>query len=345
MGIQLSQTNSNSNKRSTDDSGHRQQVLRRALSDEHQALLCLKLCSDMEEGALRMSEHPSGLFTVSVCVMSNFTKSRVLALQVLSRMCSMPNGRRLVVEAVSMLRLRFGEPVRFKFLIGMLNSFNSPPFQLACVRFLNTFLASATSCRDRVHIQCELEEAGLDVVLLNRMADSSQLRDELQTWKRAYIDVNQLVAENNQLRSEAEELRRTGKELKERVSSLEASRSYMEDTQRWVEGSSDKEKHEEEEVVDIDNLNLYKSVNTVVISCNSEPQDRVRRRGFPRSRAMRVEVTDTSDSDKSSKSSLSSEAQDLKEDRMGDKPRKDQVEEKQVENTNQHRTPPSTALN
>ena len=81
-------------------------MLRRALSDEHQALLCLKLCSDMEEvgpllvallqkssrdpnvethliqGALRMSEHPSGLFTVSVCVMSNFTKSRVLALQV-----------------------------------------------------------------------------------------------------------------------------------------------------------------------------------------------------------------------------------------------------------------------
>merc|ERR1719507_2663627 len=134
--IQLSQTNSNTNKQTTEESGHRQQVLRRALSDEHQALLCLKLCSDMEEGALRMSEHPSGLFTVSVCVMSNFTKSRVLALQVLSRMCSVPTGHKLVADAVSMLRLRFGEPVRFKFLIGMLNSFNSPAFQLACVRFL-----------------------------------------------------------------------------------------------------------------------------------------------------------------------------------------------------------------
>ena len=33
-----------------------------------------------------MSEHPSGLFTVSVCVMSNFTKSRVLALQVFFRL-------------------------------------------------------------------------------------------------------------------------------------------------------------------------------------------------------------------------------------------------------------------
>ena len=175
----------------------------------------------------------------------------------------------------------------------MLNSFNSPPFQLACVRFLNTFLASATSCRDRVHIQCELEEAGLDVVLLNRMADSSQLRDELQTWTRAYIDVNQLAAENQQLRREAEELRRTGKELKEKVSALEASRSYMEDTQRWVEGSSDQERQEDE------NLN-YRSINTVVISCNAEPSS-VGTRRFPRrSRVSRVEVTDTSDSDKSS---------------------------------------------
>ena len=214
----------------------------------------------------------------------------------------------------------------------MLNSFNSPAFQLACVRFLNTFLASASSCRDRVHIQCELEEAGLDIVLLNRMADSSQLRDELQKWTRAYIDVNQLAAENHQLRREAEELRRTGKELKERVSALEASKSYMEDTQRWVEGSSDKEKEVE------DNLNNYRSVNTVVISCNSEPQERVRRRSFPRNRVMRVEVTDTSDSDKSSKSSLS-EKQDPKEDRMvqrlevrvGDnKARKELEEEKEA---------------
>ena len=228
----------------------------------------------------------------------------------------------------------------------MLNSFNSPAFQLACVHFLNTFLASASSCRDKVHIQCELEEAGLDIVLLNRMADSSQLRDELQIWTRAYIDVNQLVAENNQLRSEAEELRRTGKELKERVSSLEASRSYMEDTQRWVEGSSDKEKEVE------DNLNNYRSVNTVVISCNSEPHERVRRRSFPRNRVMRVEVTDTSDSDKSSKSSLS-EKQDMQVDRMvqrlevrlGDNKPKKELEGEKREETYQLRAPPPTALN
>ena len=57
-------------------------MLKRALSDEHQALLCLQLCSEVEEGSRKMAEHPSGLFTIAVCVMSNFSKSRILALQV-----------------------------------------------------------------------------------------------------------------------------------------------------------------------------------------------------------------------------------------------------------------------
>ena len=42
-----------------------------------------------------------------------------------------------------MLRLRFGEPVRFKFLVGMLNSHNSLVFQVACLRFLNRFVETS----------------------------------------------------------------------------------------------------------------------------------------------------------------------------------------------------------
>ena len=69
------------------------------------------------------SDWSSGLFTVAVCVMSNFSKSRVLALQLLTKMCQYPQGHKQVSDAVSMLRLRFGEPVRFKFLIGRCCSF------------------------------------------------------------------------------------------------------------------------------------------------------------------------------------------------------------------------------
>ena len=43
------------------------------------------------------------------------------------------NGHRQVSDALSMLRLRFGEPVRFKFLVGMLNSYNSTAFQVPVI--------------------------------------------------------------------------------------------------------------------------------------------------------------------------------------------------------------------
>jgi hypothetical protein len=53
-----------------------------------------------------------------------------LSLQLLSRLCDLSNGHKQVSDALSMLRLRFGEPVRFKFLVGMLNSYNSDIFQV-----------------------------------------------------------------------------------------------------------------------------------------------------------------------------------------------------------------------
>ena len=55
---------------------------------------------------------------MQVCVMSNFSKSRVLALQLLTRLCGLAGGHGSVADSLSMLRLKFGEPVRFKFLIG-----------------------------------------------------------------------------------------------------------------------------------------------------------------------------------------------------------------------------------
>ena len=54
----------------------------RALGDEHELLGCIKESVSTQVGLERLAHHASGLFTVSVCVMSNFSKSRVLSLQV-----------------------------------------------------------------------------------------------------------------------------------------------------------------------------------------------------------------------------------------------------------------------
>ena len=88
--IQLSQTNHKMTS---------QNAIRTIQSDEFQTLLCLKLCSESEEGGLKIFEHSSGLFIVSVCVMSNFSKSRILALQLLTRLCHMKAGHDLVVSS------------------------------------------------------------------------------------------------------------------------------------------------------------------------------------------------------------------------------------------------------
>ena len=113
--IQLSQANMTSGL----DHNISKAVFNKALADEHETLVCLKLCAGTETGLNSIADHPSGLFTISVCVMSNFSTSRVLALEILERMCQLSQGHQMVADAVTMLRLRFGEPVRFKFIVGM----------------------------------------------------------------------------------------------------------------------------------------------------------------------------------------------------------------------------------
>ena len=229
--VQLSQTNITG---SLNQLGSRANhvMFKRALGDEFETLLCLKVSSRNEDGALKLVEHPSGLFTVAVCVMSNYSKSRVLSLQLLARLCDMTGGHKQVSDAISMLRLRFGEPVRFKFLVGMLNSYNSPVFQIACLRFLNRFVETSKDAREKIMIQTELEEAGFDALPLKKFLlqsgtrGSELLKEELNRWSQNYIDVNELV-------KKLLEAERANKRLREEVAMVrEKHRCSEEDRQR-----------------------------------------------------------------------------------------------------------------
>ena len=168
-------------------------MFKKALSDEFETLLCLKICAKFEDGALRLVDHHSGLFTVAVCMMSNYSKSRVLSLHLLTRLCDMSSGHKQVSDSLSMLRLRFGEPVRLKFLVGMLNSYNSSAFHISCLKFLNKFLETSKDAREKILIQTELEEAGFDPLPLRKMYNNEHLQEELQRWTNNYVDVNSLV--------------------------------------------------------------------------------------------------------------------------------------------------------
>nr|CAI5863363.1 unnamed protein product [Callosobruchus analis] len=85
---------------------------RRALLDELACLQCLHACCTRYSEAVRkLTLTSAGLFTLAICIMSNVNKSRTLALQLLRKACDPPtNGHSAVAEAMSTLRLRFGEP-------------------------------------------------------------------------------------------------------------------------------------------------------------------------------------------------------------------------------------------
>jgi len=246
-------------------------MFKKALSDEFETLQCLKICAKFEDGALKLVEHHSGLFTVAVCVMSNYSKSRVLSLQLLTRLCDMNGGHKQVSDAISMLRLRFGEPVRLKFLVGMLNSYNSTAFHISCLRFLNRFVETSRDTREKILIQTELEEAGFDLLPLKKMLlpqTSASIKDrsdllqadercpppqnknqellfeELDRWSNNYIDVNALV-------KKLLDAERANRKLREEISGFKEKYRLSEDDRKRCKATLERLRYElnTEEVV------------------------------------------------------------------------------------------------
>lgn len=91
--------------------------------------------------------------------------------QLLTKTCEHPNanGHSPVSDALSTMRLRFGEPVRFRFLVGMLSG-ACPDLLAAGLRFINAFIETAQSDQHRFYIQAELEQAGFRPNILNKVS-------------------------------------------------------------------------------------------------------------------------------------------------------------------------------
>lgn len=173
-------------------------VQKRALLDELSCLQCLlSCCTRYSDSVRKLPTSSAGLYTLAVCIMSNVNKARTLALQVrgigqprypktfcirvfynrkflqlLTKACDpLGNGHSAVSEAMSTLRLRFGEPVRFRFLVGMLMSAGGQGELLAAgMQFLNTFLETSGSAQRRLYIQAELEQAGFDIAVVKKVS-------------------------------------------------------------------------------------------------------------------------------------------------------------------------------
>lgn len=146
---------------------------------------CLFLCcTRCPEASIRLGTSTVGLLPLAASATGQGIRSRILALQLLTNACdktvlghgsqkSVHSGHTSVSEALSTLRLRCGEPVRFRLLVGMLNSGGGTgELQVHGLRFINTFLESAENTQNRLYLQAEIFQAGFEPTALIKVKPS-----------------------------------------------------------------------------------------------------------------------------------------------------------------------------
>ncbi|KAJ2939237.1 hypothetical protein O0L34_g8550 [Tuta absoluta] len=210
-------------------------VRRRPLLDELACLQCLwSCCSRYPDCVRRLVSGSNGVYTLTVCIMSTVNKSRVLALQLLTKACYPPaNGHSMVSEALSTLRLRYGEPVRFRFLVGMLQSSGGTgELQSAGLAFINALLTSAPAPQRRLYLQAELEQAGFDILTLKKMISklpqsNEQVMKELENYEKQLIDIDTLSEKAHEAQKEKDDLRHKLELLEKRVKILQEEKGIL----------------------------------------------------------------------------------------------------------------------
>ncbi|XP_058120523.1 uncharacterized protein LOC131281219 isoform X2 [Anopheles ziemanni] len=226
-----------------------QSYQRRALLDELACLQCLSICClRSPEAGVRLGTTPIGLLPLAAAATGTGIRSRIVALQLLTIACdkstvcdgtqrSQMQGHTAVSEALSTLRLRCAEPVRFRLLVGMLNSGGgSGELQAIGMRFINTFLESAESTQTRLYLQAELFQAGLDASQMCKTISSSSpwmelLRGEVKRWDSIRIDIEQL----QQQAQSAEQVRSRLVILERRVQILHEEKTVLTTIERRLQ--------------------------------------------------------------------------------------------------------------
>ncbi|XP_011312487.1 uncharacterized protein mwh isoform X2 [Fopius arisanus] len=177
---------------------------RRAALDELGCVECLAACAERCADAPRLlAQAQPGLLALAVCLTSSLNRSRVLALQLLTKVCQTPNGYLAVSEAISTVRLIYGEGGRFRFLAGALLAPRAAiALRVAGISFLNAFLKCAPRTQTRLYIQAEACEAGLEPRVLqewltevdgrNEDGLMDLLKKQVVKWSQNCVDVDDL---------------------------------------------------------------------------------------------------------------------------------------------------------
>ncbi|XP_060564343.1 uncharacterized protein LOC132723600 [Ruditapes philippinarum] len=210
---------------------------KKTLTDEHDCLLCIKYSLRLKSSLKALFDINYGLETVSMAVISTFTKSRGTAIEILTICLSTEEGFSRILDCFTYLQLKIGEPVRFKSLVNMMNmdSRHNTLFKVSTMKFMNTLLDASSNTNIRVFLQHELETAGLDIDYMLQKATGTglefdDLRRELSEWQRKYVNVDTILSERGTIahRTLDPGNQKMIEELQTQVKKLSADKAYLE---------------------------------------------------------------------------------------------------------------------
>lgn len=210
---------------------------KKTLTDEHDCLLCIKYSLRLKKSLTVLFDITYGLETVSMAVISTFTKSRGTAIEILTICLSAEEGFSRTLDCFTYIQLKIGEPVRFKSLVNMMNmdSQHNTVFKVCTMKFLNSILDASTNTNIRVFLQHELETAGLDIDYMLEKATGTglefdDLRHELSEWKRKYINVDAILSKRESFAHRKLEpaTQQMIEELQTQLKKMSADKAYLE---------------------------------------------------------------------------------------------------------------------
>ncbi|XP_058983571.1 uncharacterized protein LOC101894439 isoform X1 [Musca domestica] len=252
-----------------------QSYQRRALLDELACLQCLNICCSRSiEAVARLGTTPVGLMPLASSATGQGIRARILAMQLMANACDKnsfghgnqklaTSGHTAISDAMSTLRLRCSEPVRFRLLMGMLNSGGgSGELQAVGVRFINAFLESSENLQQRLYLQAELFQAGFDPNNLAKTISSSSpwldvLRSELKKFHDIYVDVDKMITQSR----EADRVRSQMVILERRVQILHEEKAVLTSMERRLQERCAELQREIFRLQGAQNENTFKSLD------------------------------------------------------------------------------------
>uniref|UniRef100_W8BDK8 Formin-like protein 1 n=1 Tax=Ceratitis capitata TaxID=7213 RepID=W8BDK8_CERCA len=276
--IQLSQSSNSAmtpNQMTASMPRNPQSYQRRALLDELACLQCLSICCSRSlDATARLGTTPVGLMPLASSATGQGIRARILAMQLMSAACdktalghgsqkSVTAGHTAVSEAMSTLRLRCSEPVRFRLLVGMLNSGGgSGELQAVGVKFINSFLESSESLQQRLYLQAELFQAGFEPGSLAKTISPASswhenLRNEIKRFHELYVDVDKMIIQAR----EADRVRSQMVILERRVQILHEEKAVLTSMERRLQERCAELQREIFRLQGAQNENTFKSLD------------------------------------------------------------------------------------